>query len=159
MIPYHCDLCDTKFISTTIFEVSNTKQRQAWHQKFFINMIPYHCDICDTKFVSTASFEIQKKETRLEFLLSRIAFRSPITSIGYRGNGEAYTTPIRTLFDRFTLFVYETFVYPSDVYYSWAEISKKASSLAFKVDKRPFIHCIKPTYWGSFYACYIFCPQ
>ena len=26
MIPYHCDLCDTKFISTTIFEVSNRKQ-------------------------------------------------------------------------------------------------------------------------------------
>ena len=58
----------------------------------------------------------------------------------------AYTTLFVTLFDGFTLFVYETFVYPSDVYYSWAEISKKASSLAFKVDKRPFIHCIKPTY-------------
>ena len=26
MIPYHCDLCDTTFISLTIFEVSNRKQ-------------------------------------------------------------------------------------------------------------------------------------
>ena len=31
-------------------------------------------------------------------------------SIGYGGNGEAYMTPTRTLFDRFTLFVYDPFV-------------------------------------------------
>ena len=43
------------------------------------------------------------------------ASRGLVTSIGYRGNGKAYTTPTRTLFDRFTLFVYDPFVYPSDI--------------------------------------------
>ena len=38
-----------------------------------------------------------------------------VTSIRYRGNGETYTTPTRTLFDRLTLFVYDPFVYPTDV--------------------------------------------
>ena len=38
-----------------------------------------------------------------------------VFSIGYGGNGEAYTTLFDTLFDRFTLFVYDSFVYPSDV--------------------------------------------
>ena len=37
------------------------------------------------------------------------------TSIGYRDNGEAYTTPTRTLFVRLTLFVYDPYTYPSDV--------------------------------------------
>ena len=39
------------------------------------------------------------------------------TSIGYRGNGLAYMTPTRTLFVRLTLFVYDPFVYPTDVYF------------------------------------------
>ena len=43
------------------------------------------------------------------------ASRGLVTSIGYRGNGKAYTTPTRTLFDRFTLFVYDPFVYQSDI--------------------------------------------
>ena len=42
-------------------------------------------------------------------------------SIGYRGNGEAYTIRFDTLFDRFTLFVYDSFVYPSDIY--WRVVS------------------------------------
>ena len=46
------------------------------------------------------------------------ASRGLVTSIGYRGNGKAYTTHTRTLFDRFTLFVYDPFVYPSDIYFS-----------------------------------------
>ena len=44
------------------------------------------------------------------------ASRVLVTSIGYGGNGEACTAPTRTLIDWVTLFVYETFVYPSDIY-------------------------------------------
>ena len=44
------------------------------------------------------------------------ASRGIVTSIGYKGNGKAYTTPTRTPFDRFTLFVYDFFGYPSDIY-------------------------------------------
>ena len=43
--------------------------------------------------------------------------RGLVTSIGYGGNGEAYTTLFDTLFDRSTLFVYDPFVYPTDVYH------------------------------------------
>ena len=51
MIPYHCDVCDTKFISKhhalkvqkTRLELSEIPQE---------NMFPYHCNMCDTKFIS-----------------------------------------------------------------------------------------------------------
>ena len=60
-----------------------------------------------------------KKSKIAEIALCRVLGRSSSlylnTSIGYRGNGEAYTTPTRTLFVRLTLFVYDPFVYPSDV--------------------------------------------
>ena len=36
---------------------------------------------------------------------------------------------------------------------------KKASFLAFKVQKRPFIYCTKPTNWGSFFNPHILFPQ
>ena len=67
MIPYHCDICDTKFISTAIFEVSNRKQGLIY-QKFFIkhDSIPLWHMWYKIRF-NSYSFEIQKKETRLEF--------------------------------------------------------------------------------------------
>ena len=48
-----------------------------------------------------------------------------VTSIGYRGNGKAYTTPTRTLFDSFTLFVNDSVVYPSDSFDFPKKKSKK----------------------------------
>ena len=44
------------------------------------------------------------------FHSSYFAYRGLVTLIWYRGNGKAYTTPTRTLF------VYDPFVYPSDIY-------------------------------------------
>ena len=74
------------------------------------------------------------------------AYRGLFTSIGYGGNGKAYMTPTRTLFDWFTLFVYDSFVYPSD-------ISLKYIALA--VDGMFFpIFSYKQTRGGSYHCSY-----
>ena len=47
---------------------------------------------------------------------SKLNFGLISTIFGYRGNGEAYTTPTRTRPLGLTLFVHDPFGYPSDVY-------------------------------------------
>ena len=67
MIPYHCDLCDTKFISKQlVFEV-HQKENKPWIMRNSLrkhDSIPLHCEICDTKFILTAGFEILKTENK-----------------------------------------------------------------------------------------------
>ena len=70
--------------------------------------------LCITSLVFCLNLQI--KAVSLQWLhYCSPKYPSLVTSIGYRGNGKAYTTPTRTLFDRFTLFVYDPFVYPSDI--------------------------------------------
>ena len=57
--------------------------------------------------------------------------RGLVTSIGYGGNGEAYTTLFDTLFDRFTLFVYDSFGYPSDIYDLSSDSKSKVRLVCF----------------------------
>ena len=70
-------------------------------------------------------------------LQSKISMWTIITSIGYRGNWKAYTTPTRTLFDRFILFVYENLGYPSDIYLASGHISSmrylQSTKMAFYI--------------------------
>ena len=71
-----------------------------------------------------------------------------VTSIGYGGNGKAYTTPTRTLFVRLTLFVYDPYTYPSDVYlkgkrsHSDAQLDHGKPSLR----KAPRLQKVPPVY-------------
>ena len=61
------------------------------------------------------SFHIYMIYALCRVLLGRSSSLYFNTSIGYRGNGEAYTTPTRTLFVRLTLFVYDPYTYPAIV--------------------------------------------
>ena len=74
MISYHCDLCDTKFISKQpVFEV-HQKENKPWIKYLNKPEILHKHDSIPSLWhmwyeirFNSYSFEIQKKETRLEF--------------------------------------------------------------------------------------------
>ena len=67
MIPYHCDVCDTKFVSKQLaLKVHLTVKRLDLSEILQENMIPYHCDVCDTKFISKQLALKVEQKTRLD---------------------------------------------------------------------------------------------